>query len=342
MIRKKIAGAVLAAVMTASFILSGCSADNTIDPATTVATIGDNKVSFGLANILLRMQQATYDTYYKQYFGDNMWNDDSDGTGETLGENIKKGVLDSFKEMFAADAHKGDYKVELTEDEKKKIQETAKSFMNSNGNTVKSGYAVTREEDVVQLLTLYTIRTKVANAIKATVDKNVTDEEAAQRKYSYISFDIGPKYDDDGNETERTAEEKEEIRKKAAKLLEDLKAGGKMEDLAESLGEKMTTDTYGKDDDGTVQEFRDAADKLKKEGEYSDVVETESLVFVMRLDSDFDREATDTKKKSIISDREEAKYTEVTKPWQDALEIKTEEIWSKVGFERTMAFAQGK
>ena len=41
MIRKKMAGAVLAAVVTASLILSGCGAN--IDPATTVATIGDTK-----------------------------------------------------------------------------------------------------------------------------------------------------------------------------------------------------------------------------------------------------------------------------------------------------------
>ncbi|MBR5336792.1 MAG: SurA N-terminal domain-containing protein [Lachnospiraceae bacterium] len=340
MIRKKIAGAILAAVMTASFILSGCSA-NSIDPGTTVATIGDTKIAFGLANILLRMQQANYDTYYKAYFGDDMWTKDEDGSGETLGENVKKGVMDSLQEMYAADAHKSEYNIELTEQEMNTIKETAKSFMNRNGSVVKSGYAVTREEDVAELLRLYTVRTKVANAIKATADKNVTDEEAAQRSFSYVSLDLNSKAGENGDVVDLTDDEKAEVRKKMAKLAEDAKAGGNFDELAKAIDETVKTDSYGKNDDGTVEEVRKEADKLK-EGEYSEPFEADGLLFVIRLDKEFDREATDNKKKSIISEREQAKYEEVTTPWKEALEVKTEETWSKVGFERTMALSQGK
>ncbi len=339
MIRKRIAGAILAAVVAASALLTGCSAD--IDPSTTVASVGETKVSYGMANFLIRMQQATYDTYYKAYFGDDMWTKDVTGEGQTLAESVKSGVLDSLKEMYSIDAHKSEYNVEVTAEDTDKINTVAKTFMENNRSTVKGGYAITRQEDVTEVLRLYTVRAKVSKAIKATVDKNVTDEEAAQRSFSYVSLSLSNKTDESGNSVDLTDEEKEEVKKKAAKLAADLKAGGNFEDLAKEAGGNVNTDSYGKDDNGSVDaKVIEAAGKLK-EGECSDPVETENAVYVIRIDKDFDKEATDKKKESIIRSREDEKFTEVTKGWQESVEVKpVDDAWSKIVFDHTMAVKQ--
>ena len=338
MTRKKIVGAVLAVVAAASMLFSGCAAD--IDPSTTVATIGETKLTYGEANFMLRMQQATYDTYYRSYYGADMWDKDMTGEGKTLGETVKTSTLESIRDMIAADVHKSEYNVDVTDEEMEKIKTTAQTFMNKNSSKVSSGFAITREEDVVEILRLYTIKAKVSKLIKDTADKNVSDEEAAQRSFSFVSFNIQGDIDENGESVEITDEKKEEIRKTAAKLLEDAKAGGDFEELAKAAGQNVTKDNYGKDDDGTVEAVRQAADKLK-EGEFADLIEADGNLFVIRLDKEFDREATDEKKKTIVTQREQAKLEEVTKPWTDALEIKpVEEVWSKVGFNRAMGFAQ--
>ncbi len=338
MVRKRIAGVILAAVVAASSVLTGCAAD--IDPATTVATVGDTKISYGAANFLLRMQQATYDTYYKSYFGNDMWSKDVMGDGKTLTETVKDGVLDSLREMYVVDAHKADFNIEVTAEETEKINSTAKDFMGDNTTTVRSGYAVTRQEDVAEVLRLYTVRTKVANAIYATADKNVSDEEAAQRSFSFAAFSLASKTDESGNSVDLTDEEKDELRKKVAKLVEDCRAGGNFEELAKEMGQSVTTDNYGKDDTETVDVIKEAADKLK-EGEFADVVEGDNILYVIRLDKEFDREATDKKKESIISDREQAKYTETVDKWKESVEITpVNDVWSKISFDHTMAMKQ--
>ena len=338
MIRKKMAGAVLAAVVTASLVFSGCGAN--IDPATTVATIGDTKVSYGLANFWLRMQQANYDVYYRQYFGDKMWDDKSSTESDkTMGESLKQTVLDGFKQFYVLDEHKADYNIEITEEEMAKIKSVAKSFMEKNSAAVSKGYAVTREEDVAEALRLLTVESKVSKAIKSGVDKNVSDEEAAQRTFTYIRFNIKNKTGDNGAVVDLTEDEIKTVREKASKMYEAVKAGGNVDDLAKENDAMVSTYSYGKNDEGMAKAVLEAADKLK-EGEFSDIIENEGFLYIVRLDKEHDAEATENKKQSIITQRENELFESVTKPWLEAKEMKIDEaVWSKVKFERTMSMA---
>ena len=338
MIRKKIAGAVLAAVVAASLLLSGCGAD--IDPGTTVATMGDTKISYGLANFWLRMQQANYDGMYRSYFGDSMWTDvDPSGTEKTLGETLKDSVMQGFKQLYVLDAHKADYNIALTDDEMAKIKSVAKAFIENNSSSVSKGYAVTREEDVAEALRLLTVEAKVSAAIKSGVDKNVTDEEADQRTFTYARFSIKTKMDDNGGSVDMTEEEIATARSDAAKVLEDVKAGGDLKTLAEAKKAVVSAYSYGKDDEGMDKNVIAAADKLK-EGELSELVESEGNLYILRLDMEHDPQAIADKKQGIITQRENDLFDSVTKPWVEAADFKIDEaVWSKVGFDRVMSMA---
>ena len=100
MTRRRLIGGLLAIMMTASVMLTGCGG---INPSATVATMGETKISMGMANFMLRLQQASYDTYYRSYFGDDMWSSDLSGSAPLFqsGKNISclkgKIVLDKSR-----------------------------------------------------------------------------------------------------------------------------------------------------------------------------------------------------------------------------------------------------
>ena len=56
----------------------------------------------------------------------------------------------------------------------------------------------------------------------------------------------------------------------------------------------------------------------------SDIIETDTAYYVVKLDKKDDEEATETKKESIISTREQTLYTDTTEKWLDDADIKEE------------------
>lgn len=65
-----------------------------------------------------------------------------------------------------------------------------------------------------------------------------------------------------------------------------------------------------------------AAVRELKEGEVSDVIKTEdSGYYVAYLNKEFDEEATESQRKSVITTRENDAYTEITQGWMDAAEV---------------------
>ena len=56
----------------------------------------------------------------------------------------------------------------------------------------------------------------------------------------------------------------------------------------------------------------------------SDIIETDTAYYVVKLDKKDDEEATETKKESIISTREQTLYTDTTEQWMDDADIKEE------------------
>ena len=103
----------------------------------------------------------------------------------------------------------------------------------------------------------------------------------------------------------------------------------------EAAGQTVSTGSYGsaEDEDSNYdKEVLEAADKLK-EGQVSGVIETETGYYVIRLDKEFDEEATNEKKEELISQKQEDYYTDIVDGWKDnaAWEINEKE-WAKVTF----------
>ena len=68
-------------------------------------------------------------------------------------------------------------------------------------------------------------------------------------------------------------------------------------------------------------------------GETTGVIKTDDGCYVARVTSLLDREATDAKKDTIVSERKQELYTETCEKWREDAKISVnDEVWGKIGF----------
>ena len=309
---RKLLVASLCACMAAAS-LTGCGSK----AGKAAVTVGDDTASLGLVNLMLRYNQAQMQSLYASFMGDNMW--------ETYGETTKSNIVESLENMFLMEQHMSDYGVSITDEDKTKISEAATRFIEENDEkTVKAMNAT--QENVERLLTLYTVQSRMYNAIIAGVDTNVTDEEAAQKTVKYVLFSTAGSTDEDGNSVEMSDEEKAAKKEQAQKLLDAVKGGEDMADALTELGEDRSpvTSSYGADNGTLNDTLKEAADKLS-DGEVADeLIETDGGYYVLQMVTTFDEEKTNEQKETILSQRKSDLYTETLDGWKEDAKISTD------------------
>lgn len=337
---KKMAAFTLAVVMGVS-VFGGCKAKN-VDADEIVAKMDDGQeVRLGVANFMAKYTQSTYDSFYVSYFGEDYWDQDMSGDGSTLEESTKDQIMETLKTYYALAAHMEDYGVTISEEDTAAMEEAAKAFIKANSKEAIAAMSA-NEKDIVEYLRLVTIQHRMQEAIEKDADTNVSDEEAAQRTYSYVQISTTGTTDANGNTIDITDEEKTVLYAKAQEL-----ARGKAEEFdskAEEAGYTIQTQSYGKDDtaedSGIPEDVLTAANALQ-EGQMSEVIDTGSALYVLRLDSEFDREATDTKKESIIEERKSDLYDEVCQKYLKDFKFEIDKkVWKKVKFEDLFSMKQ--
>ncbi len=312
--------------------MAGCS--GSIDTEAVVATVGGEDITLGVANFYARMQQGQYETYYASMMGttpEEMWTQEyTEGT--TLEQETKDGVLEMLEDLYVISQHAADYEVSLTEDETDAIADAAAKFEEDNTDEAKeavSGY----RKDVEKLLELLTIQTKMDSAMKEGVNEEVSDEEAAQKSMQYVYFSFTTT-DDSGNSTEMTDEEKEELRTTAQEFDDQIKNGEDFAGAAESAGADVQTTTFDSESTSPDADLIAAVDALEAEGDVTDVIETDSGLYVAELTSLLDRDATDQEKENIVEQRRQDQYDSLLEEWREAADITVnEKVWDKVDFE---------
>ncbi|MFP3156418.1 peptidyl-prolyl cis-trans isomerase [Lachnospiraceae bacterium ZAX-1] len=352
---KRIITFLVVGALALSTVLTGCG--SSINPKAVGATLDGREISLGFLNFLAKYQQATNDNMYRSFFGDEAWSQDL-GDGTSLQESLKSQVVENVQNMYLLEAHMAEYDVEMTDKELADIDAATEQFIADNSTKAKKQMGATKEY-VTEMIRLQRIQQKMREKIIEKIDREVSDEEAAQRTFSYINVAVTAEDEnsdgaDDSNDTENddvdatenvdadtaengdegnlvksTDEEKAEEVAKAAKI--------DFEKAAEDAGYTVATHSYGKEaeDDTMAEEVIVAADKLA-EGEISDVVTTaEDGYYIIRLDSAFDEEATEAKKEEIITQREDDLYTEVCDSFKETSKIElNEEAWAKVVFDK--------
>ena len=203
------------------------------------------------------------------------------------------------------------------------------------------------QEIVEEMLRLNKIQAKMRAAIYEEIDTNVSDEECAQKTFSYVRFDktsaADTTTDDAADDTTAADAEEEESqtdnKAKAEQFLADAKDD--MEEAASAEEYTVLKCSYGaadlnEDDNSTSMdvEVLKAADKLKNKELADTVVEADSGYYVIRMDSTDDKDAAKTKKESILTQRKNDKYSETVESYKKDSEWKINESeWKKVQFD---------
>ena len=328
---KRTAVAALTGVMAVG-MLTGCG-EKKLDGAKTVATVDGTEIPLGLVSLSVRERQAQTEAMYKSFMGGkdySIWSMDAED-GKTYGEQAVEQSLKDVELMYIMKEKAADYKVEVTEDDEKKIADAAAAFMEANSEDTIQELAVS-EDQVKTFLELQTYKSRMYDPIIADVDKNVSDEEAQQSSFTYVSISTADLSDDEVKQKKEDAQ----------KILDDLNAAGAdgdFNEIAKAVDDSYSavSGTFAANEDAQKDEDSDSSStstypdevmkvlRTLKDGEIGpDVIETDSAYYVVRLDKVNDEEATETKKESIISTRETNLYTETTEKWLDDADVKVE------------------
>jgi len=301
--------AALAGVM-AMGMLSGCGS-KTIDGEKTVATVDGTDIPMGIVSLYARESQAQTVAMYKSFMGSagNIWSQVVDEeSGKTYGEQAVEQFMEQVELMYIMKEKAADYGVEVTSDDETAIADAASQFMQDNDEETLKELAVT-EDQVKTLLELETYRQRIYDPIRNEAEVNITDEEAQQSSFSYVSISIsGEDLSDDD-----IATRKEQAQEILDKMKEDPTAD--MGETAKAVDESysgLTGSIFANDsdDEDISNSYDDAvveALRTLKDGEvYDELVETDTNVYVLRMDKVNDEDATASKKETLENTKRKA------------------------------------
>ncbi len=312
--------------------MTGC-AGKPLDGSQVVATVGEKEMTLGEANFLLRYQQVQLESYYESLLGEGIYEMDLYGDGSTYGENFKSDVMAQMQEYYILEAKAADYGVTLSEEDTAAITAAAEKFVEDNKkDTVEQMTA--DQATVERILTLMTYGVRMTDAVYEEANITVSDEEAAQRGFAYISVSKG------SGENALTDEEIQEYKDKLATVAESVGKGDTMEDAADE--QEMTSYTGSYDDSTTLynEAILAALDELK-EGEVSEIIETDSNLYLAQVTADVDEEATAENKESLILQGQSEYYNTQMETWKTEYPLTVvEDVWAQVVFDRSYEIAQ--
>ena len=332
---KRTAVAALTGVMAVG-MLTGCG-EKKLDGTKTVATVDGTEIPLGIVSLSVREGQAQTEAMYKSFMGGqdySIWSMDAED-GKTYGEQAVEQSLKDVELMYIMKEKAADYNVEVTDDDEQKIADAAAAFMAANSEETLQELAVS-EDQVKTYLELQTYKSRMHDPLIADVDKDVSDEEAQQSSFDYVSISTADLSDDEIKQKKEDAQ----------KILDDLKAAGSdgdLNEIAKSVDDSYSSvsGTFDTNEDAAKEDSDEESDssssssaypdevmkvlRTLKDGEIGpDVIETDTSYYVVKLDKVNDEEATETKKRSIISTRENKLYTDTTEKWLDDADINVE------------------
>lgn len=354
---KKLAAAGLSVIIAGS-LLAGCgsTADTAqIDGTKTVVTINEDEVPLGTLSFLAKYQQAQMYAMYTAYFGAaeifDMVMDES--SGETYGETLKGYALDSIEEMVLLRQHAEEYGVTLTAEEEEQIDKVAQAYIDENSEDVRAAVGASKE-NVIELLELQLIKSKMLEPMAANVDTEVSDEEAQQSGVTYVKIDKATEADfaDENSDESSLADSSvaaaadvaaqveaanaEKLSQAEAVLAAVQASGNVAEADMTTIANEVNKDLYAQTGQFTTFNTEDTVLDMAiveavaglADGTLVDhVVESSdgTAWFVVRFDAAYDEAATEEIKKEKVTARKQEAYDTLYTEWKDAAKITVDE-----------------
>ena len=309
--------------------MTGC-ASKPLDGSQSVAMVGEKEVSLGEVNFLLRYQQVQMESYYESMLGQGIYEMDLYGTGLPYGEEFKADVMEQMQEYYVLEAKAAEYGIALTEEETAAITHAAAAFLAANEDYTKE--QMTADQATVErVLTLMTINSKMTAAIKAEADVTVTDEEAVQRGFSYVSMS---KLDAEGEVLSEA--DLQAAKDKLAAVRASVEAGNTMDAAAVENGLTSYPGNYGDATEVFYDEALIAALKETSEGAVTEIVETEKELYLAVVTADVDEEATASRRETILNTKQTEYFNNILKARVEEYPLNVNaSVWETVVFDRS-------
>lgn len=339
---------VLICAVLAAGLLAGCKKEEAreVDGTEAAITVNGESIDMGTASFVLRAQQAETMTMMEMYGfasgGTSFWDQsttDEDGFSTTYGKQMKDTVKDDLVGFMLLREHAPEYGVELPEEVKKAAEEAAHTVYENN--TEMLAELGTAEDDVVEAMELYAYPEMMTELMTADVDLEVSDEEAQQSRVTYARINL-KETDESGNTTDVSEETKEAYKASMEELLKQIGEAGDadetaIQEMADAIDEEhilVGSVSYGADDAFLPDEVLEAAASLQDGETSQEVIETSNgYLYLIHMNEVLDRDATDRKKASIASERQQAAYNDIIQGWKDASEISVSEAWDALTVE---------
>lgn len=339
---KKLGITALAAVLVVSTAGCGKKEEKVYKNSDIVMSVKDKngdklKIDYATACTYLRIMQAEAYSYMSSLSSqsnagasDDVWSEAVPGDDteyDTYGEQFKGESLDTLKTMILSEANQDEYDVEFTDEDQEKCDEAAKKFMQSNSDQSAEAMHAS-EKSVANVLRLWTIEERVRAQIIKDVDTEVTDEEAGQTTFNYAIV-----YKKEVNDPE----------KKAKELVDAMKDSTDFETAASNAKLTAQTVTFTTNDpeyDDYDKTMIENAEKLK-DGECDTYENKDGNIVVLYMKAVNDKEATESHKDSVISQRKSDLYEDTVDGWKDDSQVIVNKMaWDSIKTDKNEVFTE--
>ena len=307
-LRKKAALILAAAIAAGS--LSGCSLIKNTEIVFTTGLSGDQLFKIGKSVCTLPEAMIYVMDYQRQYegiYGVEMWEHDFGGV--TFEEYVKDTIINQMASMKAITLLADNYEVELTADEEEKVSQAAADYY---GALTKEQiqYMDLELKDVEGLYRDHVLSGKVYEEITKDVNTEVSDDEARIITVQQIRLD--------------SPEEAQSVK-------EQLDEGRDFASVASSCSEdSQITWTFGRGEHGSA--YEEAAFALEND-QISDIIETEDGYYILKCINNFDQEATEANKVTMVEKRRDELFESVYNQLvADTPSQFSKRLWEKVHF----------
>lgn len=295
-------------------------------PEGTAMRVGRDPVSYDLVYFYSRYIQQQMKEALGDKYTDDFWQQTMNSKGKVYGSDLKQTAQRDLIELYMVRQHAGTYGVALTPEEQEEISRRALQYTESLGDELK-GRMYAQVYTIEEFLSLIRLEQKAYEPIVDTLPVEVSDEECAQKRYSYVFFqNHSDSVDEFGNTKLLSEPELKLLKIQAENVRERASETGDFEAAAKECGRRVEFQTFGRGDQ-LHRELLEALAALKP-GEYGPVVETVVGYYVIRLDSECDRDATEEKKKWLLERKRKEAYSQLLKVWRDETFVRSDKrMW---------------
>lgn len=340
---KKVVSLLLIFTLTVgATLMTGCGKKESDPAKSIVVTVNDQNVYLNEVMYYISAVESTgaqYDAAYQQYTGASYWDqkDPNDPKSLSMREQAKNYVLDTAElyEILYDKAVKGKYT--LTDDEKTQAGTNADQILNqmSKDQLKVTGFTKDVLVKVQEKLTLSGKYYKDLvdsfdiddDGIKASIKR----DDYKQYKTEYL-FVPTTKYDENYKSVDLSADEKAAAKTAITAALDKVKAGEEFSKIKEA-DDKLTSSTldFVVDDGSAEKEYQEAAMKLDKGAYTTDIIETATGYYIIKMVDNNSSDAYDKEVSTAISKAEDdafkAEYEKMKKDYKITVNNK---VWDPI------------